>query len=223
MDVLERYEPLVDDYEAFRSVCTRPLPTAVRVNEIKSSVDRTLAAYEEAGIEAYLPKPKTSWNKARGFFDRSAFTYIAEDDEYRCPAGERLTYRFTRKEAGKTIHRYWSSACGDCAIKPQCTTGRNRRVSRWEDEEILERAQARLDRRPRNHAATARHRGAPLRHDQVLDGLDALPDEDATQGASRDEPARSGLQHEASDQPDRNRETRGGDPGVGPLRFANLD
>jgi len=107
-----------------------------------------IRACEEAGIEAYLPKPKTSWNKARGFFDRSAFTYIAEDDEYRCPAGERLTYRFTRKEAGKTIHRYWSSACGDCAIKAQCTTGKNRRVSRWEDEEILERAQARLDRHP---------------------------------------------------------------------------
>ena len=119
-----------------------------------------IRACEEAGIEAYLPKPKTSWNKARGFFDRSAFTYIAEDDEYRCPAGERLTYRFTRKEAGKTIHRYWSSACGDCAIKPQCTTGRNRRVSRWEDEEILERAQARLDRHPeimRLRRATVEH------------------------------------------------------------------
>lgn len=119
-----------------------------------------IRACEEAGIEAYLPKPKTSWNKARGFFDRSAFTYIAEDDEYRCPAGERLTYRFTRKEAGKTIHRYWSSACGDCAIKAQCTTGKNRRVSRWEDEEILERAQARLDRRPeimRLRRATVEH------------------------------------------------------------------
>ena len=119
-----------------------------------------IRACEEAGIEAYLPKPKTSWNKARGFFDRSAFTYIAEDDEYRCPAGERLTYRFTRKEAGKTIHRYWSSACGDCAIKAQCTTGKNRRVSRWEDEEILERAQARLDRHPeimRLRRATVEH------------------------------------------------------------------
>ena len=119
-----------------------------------------IRACEEAGIEAYLPKPKTSWNKARGFFDRSAFTYIAEDDEYRCPADERLTYRFTRQEAGKTIHRYWSSACGDCAIKPQCTTGRNRRVSRWEDEEVLERAQARLDRHPeimRLRRATVEH------------------------------------------------------------------
>ncbi len=119
-----------------------------------------IRACEEAGIEAYLPKPKTSWNKARGFFDRSAFTYIAEDDEYRCPAGERLTYRFTRQEAGKTIHRYWSSACGDCAIKPRCTTGRNRRVSHWEDEEVLERAQARLDRRPeimRLRRATVEH------------------------------------------------------------------
>jgi len=148
------------------SPLARQAKAAVGARKLEVVADRgyyngdEIRACEEAGIEAYLPKPKTSWNKARGFFDRSAFTYIAEDDEYRCPAGERLTYRFTRQEAGKTIHRYWSSACGDCAIKPRCTTGRNRRVSRWEDEEILERAQARLDRRPeimRLRRATVEH------------------------------------------------------------------
>jgi transposase len=103
---------------------------------------------EQHGIEAYLPKPRTSPNRAKGQFDRSAFRYIEADDEYQCPAGERLIYRFTRTEANKEIRRYWSSACTSCAIKAQCTDGTYRRVSRWVHADVLERAQARLDRRP---------------------------------------------------------------------------
>ena len=97
---------------------------------------------------AYVAKPKTSANKAKGQFDRSRFKYISEDAEYECPAGERLTYRFTRTEAGKEIRRYWSSACPACPIKAQCTSGDNRRVSRWVHEAVLERAAKRLRRKP---------------------------------------------------------------------------
>lgn len=61
---------------------------------------------ELAGIAAHVPKPKTSPNKAKGHFDRSRFTHIKKDNEYQCPAGDRLTYRFTRTEAGKEIKRY---------------------------------------------------------------------------------------------------------------------
>ena len=117
-------------------------------------------ACEQAGIDAYLPKPKTSGNKAKGLFDRSAFTYMDKDDEYECPAGERLIYRFTRTEKGKEIRRYWSSACPRCPIKSQCTTGDNRRVSRWVHADVLDRAQARLDKQPdsmRVRRATVEH------------------------------------------------------------------
>jgi transposase len=119
-----------------------------------------IRACEQAGIDAYLPKPNTSPNKARGQFDRSAFEYIEQDDEYRCPAGERLTYRSTRTEANKEIRRYWSSACPRCPIKAQCTTGDNRRVTRWVHADVLERAQTRLDSRPdimRTRRATVEH------------------------------------------------------------------
>jgi len=44
--------------------------------------------------------------------------------------------------------RYWADACRTCAIKAQCTTGRERRVTRWEHEEIVEAVQARLDKNP---------------------------------------------------------------------------
>jgi len=99
-------------------------------------------------IVAYVPKPDTSPNKAKGYFNRSRFTYIREDDEYECPAGERLTHRTTSTEQGKEIRRYWSSACGSCAIKSQCTNGKERRVRRWVHEDTLERVEKRLRRKP---------------------------------------------------------------------------
>ena len=103
---------------------------------------------EQNDIVAYVAKPKTSPNKAKGYFNRSRFTYIKDDDEYECPAGERLTHRTTTTDAGKTIRRYWSSVCGSCPIKSQCTNGKERRVSRWVHEDVLERAAKRLRRRP---------------------------------------------------------------------------
>ncbi len=103
---------------------------------------------EQNDIVAYVAKPKTSPNKAKGYFNRSRFTYIKDDDEYECPAGERLTHRTTTTDAGKTIRRYWSSVCGSCPIKSQCTNGKERRVSRWVHEDVLERAAKRLKRNP---------------------------------------------------------------------------
>ncbi len=103
---------------------------------------------ELAGIVPYVAKPKTSPNKAKGLFDRSAFKYIKQADEYECPAGERLTCRTECKDKGKDIKRYWTSACSSCAIKAECTTGDERRVSRWVHEDVLERAEKRLRKRP---------------------------------------------------------------------------
>ncbi len=107
-----------------------------------------LQSCEEHNITAYVPHPATSHNKAKGLFDRGEFHYIAEDDEYQCPAGERLIYRFTREEKGKAIQRYWSSACPSCPIRERCTTGKNRRVSRWVHEAVVERAAVRLAAKP---------------------------------------------------------------------------
>ena len=50
MEVLRRYEPLVDDVEAFRAACRRPLPMAVRVNTIKASVEQVRRALDEGSV-----------------------------------------------------------------------------------------------------------------------------------------------------------------------------
>ena len=74
-----------------------------------------------SGITPLVPKTMTSNNRAEGRFDKQDFIYIAEDDEYRCPAGQRAIWRYTTVEAGLTIHRYWTSACPRCPIKARCT------------------------------------------------------------------------------------------------------
>jgi Transposase DDE domain len=117
-------------------------------NEIK--------ACTEAGITPLVPKPMTSNARAEGRFSKLDFIYIARDDEYQCPAGERAVFRFATIENGLTIRKYWSSACPRCPLKTQCTTSSYRRITRWEHERILEAMQRRLDRRP--DAMTLRRR-----------------------------------------------------------------
>jgi len=107
-----------------------------------------IKACEDSNITTYLPKPNTSNNRAKGLFDKRDFLYQPAEDEYVCPAGERAIYRSTREESGKQIRRYWSSACSICSLKPTCTSGKERRIGRWEHEDVIERAQARLDQRP---------------------------------------------------------------------------
>jgi transposase len=107
-----------------------------------------IKACEEAGITVTLPKPQTSGAKAAGRFGKQDFVYVAAEDVYRCPAGERLTYRFTSEDNGKKLRRYWTGACKTCALKAQCTTGHERHIARWEHESVLEKVQDRLDRNP---------------------------------------------------------------------------
>jgi len=104
-----------------------------------------IMACADADITVTLPKPMTSNAKAKGRFGKQDFVYVTEDDAYLCPSGERLAYHFTNVERGQTLHRYWTTACRRCAIKDRCTTAKERRITRWEHEDVLEEVQQRLD------------------------------------------------------------------------------
>ena len=112
-----------------------------------------IKACEDAGIKTYIPKNQTSSNQAKGFFGKRDFIYNTEKDEYLCPGGEIASYRFSREEKGKTIRRHWASACPTCPIKSQCTTGKNRRICRWEHEAVLDRVEERTEHEPERMAA----------------------------------------------------------------------
>ena len=107
-----------------------------------------IVACEEGGVTVVVPKSMTSNAGARGRFDKADFAYDSAQDVYVCPAGEALTYRFTSQQDGKAMRSYWCGACADCAIRDKCTTGEQRRVRRWEHEDVLDRVQKRLDDNP---------------------------------------------------------------------------
>jgi len=126
----------------------------LEVDELDVVADRgyfsseEILACDQAGITVTLPKPLTSGNKAKGRFVKQDFRYLAADDVYLCPAGERLVHHFTNQENGLTLRRYWTNACRNCAIKQDCTSGKERRITRWEHEHVLEAVQRRLDENP---------------------------------------------------------------------------
>ncbi|QHF09579.1 IS1182 family transposase [Pseudomonas syringae] len=105
-------------------------------------------ACHDAGITAYVPEPMTSGAKADGRFNNDAFLYDAAKNEYICPAGEALIWRFSSVEKGLKLHRYWSSNCQGCVLKSKCTPSKQRRVRRWEHEAVLEEMQNRLSNAP---------------------------------------------------------------------------
>jgi len=107
-----------------------------------------ILACEQADITVTLPKPMTSGAKSDGRFGKQDFVYLPTEDVYRCPAGEKLSYRYTNVEDGKTLRRYWTTACPHCPLKSQCTTASQRRITRWEHEHVLEAVQQRLDKNP---------------------------------------------------------------------------
>ena len=123
----------------------------MNTNELTVVADRGYFAGKEilachnSGIITYLPKPQTSGSKASGRFGREKFEYIEDDNEYECPAGERLIWRMKTIERGEMVtDSYWSSNCKTCALKEQCTTGDHRRFKRWEGEGVLEELESRM-------------------------------------------------------------------------------
>ncbi len=126
-----------------------------------------LKACEDSGITTFVPKPMTSNAKVERRFDKGDFIYIAKDDEYQCPAGERAVHRLRTIEKGLSLSIYWSSACPHCPLREQCTTSKYRRVRRWEHEEVLERVQQRLNSNPEAmtlRRSTVEHVFGTLKH-----------------------------------------------------------
>jgi hypothetical protein len=121
-------------------------------NELQAVADRgyysgtEILACHEAGITVTLPKPVTSCIEAKGRFGN--FRYVDEEDVYICAAGEKPAYHYTNEENGLALRRYWTNTCQSCAIKSRCATGKERRITRWEREDVLEAVQKRLDKNP---------------------------------------------------------------------------
>ena len=127
---------------------------ALKLDKLDAIADRgyfsgaQLLACDEAQITTTVPRPETSGNRKKGMFVKADFTYDGEVDVYNCPAGKQLTYRYTREEGGLMHRRYWQNECQHCPLKSRCTTGKERRIARWEHEHLIDDANARMERDP---------------------------------------------------------------------------
>jgi hypothetical protein len=124
---------------------------------------REILACEQANVTVTLPKPMTSGAKSDSRYGKQDFVYLPTEDAYRCPTGEKLTYRYTNEESGRTLRHYWTTACRHCPLKSQCAKANERRIKRWEHEHVLEAVQQRLDKNPQACASGARRSSIPSR------------------------------------------------------------
>jgi transposase len=103
----------------------------------------------DAGLEPYVARPDPSANRKLGLYGKGQFSYDVDNDIYRCPAGETLTFRFDTVEKGRHIRYYKTSACGRCTLKEKCTRNKEGRcITRWVHEEIIEQTQQRVQAHP---------------------------------------------------------------------------
>jgi transposase len=105
------------------------------------------AACETDGITPCVPRNRSVNNQGDGMlFDRSMFVYEADEDRYRCPAGEVLLRKtYSQRDHSTT---YQARDCTGCALKERCTLAVRRTVTRHEHEDALERMEARVKADP---------------------------------------------------------------------------
>lgn len=141
---------LFERYDFLVSPCVPITATAVDARKVRiGDLQRSGNTCLRAGRHHHLrTEPLTSGSKAEGRFGKQDFIYVAASDAYRCPAGELLTRRHSSVEDGMLLHCYYFSGRQSCAMQKQCTTGKERRVKRWEHEAVVDAMQVRLEHDP---------------------------------------------------------------------------
>lgn len=106
-----------------------------------------------------LAASQTPNRRVEGLFSREDFPYDEKTDSCRCPAGQQLRRVQTRSDMVDAI-RYQATAdtCSSCALRAQCTRGKQRSLTRHRRQADLDRVvahlrteSARLDLRRRKH------------------------------------------------------------------------
>jgi transposase/IS5 family transposase len=87
-------------------------------------------------ITAVVPRRETANTGGEQYFTRDRFTYVAAGDTYQCPAGQTLNLESVTAEGKRSYAN--AGACRRCPLRPQCTKGTHRRVTRTRHEEAIE-------------------------------------------------------------------------------------
>ena len=107
-------------------------------------------------IAPHIPVRDRSAVAAQGEFTRADFTFDKEENVYICPNGNELRTS-GRVHGGTTLkHVARKSDCSECPLKPNCTTGSERHVSRDGNEDARDHARALM--RTEGYRLSARQR-----------------------------------------------------------------
>jgi hypothetical protein len=123
----------VNDFNQLERMATRA-KEILQVDELEVIADKgyydgaQIKACLQKGIAPTIPKANTSANRKKGLFTKQDFRYDLETDCYRCPANERMTFRFPwtvrqdrqTTEKDRDIKYYATSSCRACKIKHKC-------------------------------------------------------------------------------------------------------
>jgi len=94
---------------------------------------------QASGYDVAVPSNRAVNTQGDGeYFQKRDFTYLPEQDAYRCPAGRLLPH--TTVSNKKRLHLYARTGCTQCPLQSRCTRTDRRWVTRHFDEEALKRA-----------------------------------------------------------------------------------
>jgi hypothetical protein len=99
---------------------------------------------DQAGIPAFIPTTRFG-NQHTGIWGREHFIWLAEEDAYLCPAGQKLRRYSNMPGTGRVRYRAPKGACVACPFRAQCApSGIERALHRSWALDLVEAAQGRV-------------------------------------------------------------------------------
>jgi transposase len=122
-DVMDN-TPMLD---LFHRVCFRwQLRPERVVGDAKFGTIPNIRQLEDAGVRAFTPMPELG--RRFGFYGPEEFRYDAEQDEYICPQGQRLTFERIKYTEDVAVYRGDPGVCWDCPVRKNCTDSFDGRI-----------------------------------------------------------------------------------------------
>jgi hypothetical protein len=134
----------------------RRAKTILKTNEFTALYDKgyhTGTEFDYAhkhGVKVMVAVPAVASHAPDLAFDVEHFNYDKEQDEYTCPAGQKLTTnkRWYNKASGKTMNRvkhYKTKACLSCELSERCTKNKSGRfIERSEHMDLIDENKKRI-------------------------------------------------------------------------------
>ena len=105
-----------------------------------------LEKVDKSGVKVVVPSQEQVTGRQPGMFDKSRFDYIAAEDVYVCPAGEKLPYRRTCMQRRRREYQLSGVTCLRCRHFGVCTKSRKgRKITRFINEPFRERLRAEFE------------------------------------------------------------------------------